>query len=125
MTGALSDNCDQKTGETIQTHVSTLSEKQINELYNLLYPIKNMLVDLDLTGVRALSTGKVSIPVIDCVLPLVEKAETLSTESVMNNSAVQLLLKDYPVSVLVDVLKKERSKYDSYKGLSDDDLLPY
>ncbi len=108
-----------------RTLISKLSVQQINELYDLLYPIRSLFNDIDLADLSNISSGKINLPVVDQILVLLEKIEKVSQKETVSDQNVQSLLSTFSVTDLLSILRNEQVKYDSYKGMSDDDLMPY
>ncbi len=108
-----------------RTLISRLSVQQINELYDLLYPIRSLFNDIDLADLSNISSGKTNLPVVDQILVLLEKIEKVSQKETVSDQNVQSLLSTFSVTDLLSILRNEQVKYDSYKGMSDDDLMPY
>lgn len=109
----------------IRTLVSKLSVQQINELYNLLYPIMSLISDIDLADLSNISSGRINLPVVDQILVLLEKIEKMSQKETVSDQNVQSLLSAFSVADLLNILRNEQVRYDTYKGMSDDDLMPY
>ncbi len=108
-----------------RTLISKLSVQQINELYDLLYPIRSLFNDIDLADLSNISSGKINLPVVDQILVLLEKIEKMSQKETVSDQNVQSLLSAFSVADLLNILRNEQVRYDTYKGMSDDDLMPY
>jgi len=105
--------------------ISHLSAEQINELYNHLFPLRNILNDVNSEALKTISEGKIDLPAVDQITSLLDKAEKMSQSKTVTDQKVQALFSTFTVTDLVNALKKEQIKHDSYKGMSDDDLMPF
>ena len=125
MAGSTNETQGKGQEDVLRETISRLSAEQINELYNHLCPLRNILNDVNPEGLKTVSEGKIDLSAVDQITSLIDKAEKMSQSKTAIDQNVQTLLSAFCATDLVDALKKEQIKHDSYKGMSDDDLMPF
>lgn len=125
MSGSVNEIQGEGQEAVLRETIGHLSAAQINELYNHLCPLRNILNDVNPESLKTISEGKIDLPAVDQIASLLDKAEMMSQSKTATDPNVKTLLSAFSIIDLVDALKKEQIKHDSYKGMSDDDLMPF
>ena len=111
--------------ELVREQIRSLPVEQMNSLYDKLYPVKCMLDAVNADELKDLSSGKISLPAIEKIKPLLAEVEKVSQESIFSNQVVRDLVANVRMSDLLEEIKKALSETGTREDENVEDLLAF
>ena len=111
--------------EVVREQIRSLSVEQMNSLHDKLYSVKCMLDAVNADELKDLTAGKISLPAIEKIMPLLAEVEKVSQESIFANQVVRDLVANVRISDLLEEIKKVLSESGTHEDENIDDLLAF